>query len=366
VPDSIGGDPRPSTDFHFTINFDTPEDDPPSVNEINVFSATKNETVENAIAIITRRLQEAESALEDAREAVDAATAAVDDANRRLEKTKQARIEASVAAKSAKSRAMLMDIEAQRAAEEATAIAAKVREQVKAARQAVKEAKIEADKAQDQIQQLTRAEETAAAEAVCAQDHLEKAQQRLKKLTHAIVEARSQLRMFADYGTQSRRLTASASSGMTSSQPVQGVDGRADTREKMLADLLEIENSLMVRRHPATSGISGGLDMADTIDRTDERRQHERLYYPVTQRPMFAYEGRTIPILDLSQTGMGLDPDAVVGQSHLVRGAIVFDNLPTMNVTGRVVHRNEQGLGLRLVTRIGNHILDQERRRLNA
>jgi hypothetical protein len=129
---------------------------------------------------------------------------------------------------------------------------------------------------------------------------------------------------------------------------------------------MEIENSLTVRKRQAVSSPPHRSQKTTRPETNGERRQHERITYPDSQRPMFSFEGRTIPVRDLSQTGMGIDADDEVGQANLVRGAIVFSGLPTMNVTGRVVRQDDQGLGLRLVTRIGNRILDQERMRLGA
>ena len=369
---TIAGAAPPTGGLYFKINFNNAENDHSSENDSISLPEPDNETVKNAVAIISRRLQEAESALEEAREAVEAATAAVNAANRRLDKTKQARMNAMIAAKSSKSRAMLMEIEAKRATEEAIAVAEKIRNRVKAAKQAAKEAKNEADKAQDQIRQIMSAEETAAAEAVCAEDRLEKVKQRLKTLTHAVVEARSQLRMFKDFGTQSQRLIEPTDSKDRETpfddppdlSPVS--EYYMDTRQQILSDLMEIENSLNVRKQQARSARPDQSEMEGNVDQKIERRQHARLRYPSAQRPMFSFEGRTIPVLDLSQTGMGIEPDAEVGQSHLVRGAIVFNGLPTMNITGRVVRQDDRGVGLRLVTRIGNHILDQERMRLSA
>jgi hypothetical protein len=369
---------RPTTDLHFTINFTGTEDDRLPADEHSPaddclsLPEVANETVDNAIAIISRRLQEAESSLEQAREAVEKATASMDAANRRLEQAKKDRINAMIAAKTAKSRAMLMEVEVKRATEEAIKVAEKVRDQVRAAKQAAKAAKIEADEAQDQIHHVMREEETAAAEAVCAEDRLEKAKQQLKSLTHAVVEARSQLRIFQDYERQLRSPTVSAENDHEA--PISGdmsvlspsADGFADTHQQILSDLMEIEAPLNDRHQQRPPAMPDSQEMILSPDQTGERRQHERLSYPKAKRPMFAFEGRTIPVLDLSQTGIGLAFDETVGQSHLVRGAIVFNGLPAINVTGRVVRQDERGVGLRLVTRIGNHILDQERMRLSA
>jgi hypothetical protein len=63
---------------------------------------------------------------------------------------------------------------------------------------------------------------------------------------------------------------------------------------------------------------------------------------------------------------MRLEPDAAMAGSRIVRGVIAFSSRPPVKVTGKVVRQDDAGLGLKLVTRIGNHILDQERLRLRA
>ncbi len=368
VSEEAGDDAPPTTDLHFTINFanaekkNAPIDDGPSLH------ASENDTVENAIAIIFRRLQEAETALEEAREAVVAATTALDSANQRLEKAKDVKMNAMLAAKSAESKAKLMEIEAKRATEEAIAVAEKVRDRVKSANQAAKQAKIEADQAQQKIRQIASLEETAAAEAVCAEDRLEKAKQHFKTLTHTVVAARSQLRMFEQYDGQARGAAAPGGSDQPESLSAESVvtEYQMDTQEQILSDLIDIETSLDTMPQEARPTVSDHDAMDVTNDQKEERRQHERLSYPTEERPMFSFGGRRIPIFNLSQRGMGLDADAMLGQSHPVRGAIVFKGAPAMDITGRVVRQDEMGLGLRLVTRIGNHILDRERMRLSA
>ena len=91
-----------------------------------------------------------------------------------------------------------------------------------------------------------------------------------------------------------------------------------------------------------------------------------RLTYPEDQRPRFIVDGRAIPIFDLSRDGMGVAPDEATARSRLVRGSIDFCGRTAVQVTGRVVRQDAKSQGLRLVTRIGNHVLDQERRRLSA
>ncbi len=356
----------PPADIHFSLPDDGSLADSSPTNVIDLFSEPRKDAVESAVAIITKRLQEAETALADARKAVEAATVELDTASRRLEKTKKARMEAEIVAEAASSRAILLDIEAQRETEEAIAIAKKVRDKLQKTRQAGKQAKLEVDKARQKIEQFTVAEETAAAETVCAKDRLEKAKNDFKSVTHVIVETRAQLRMFEDYGAHAKRMGVSRTAARNVYEPASRGGDRTGEREKMMADLMEIENTLTGRNKAAGAGHPNHHAPSEAAIDGRERRRHDRLYYPDNARPVFSFEGRDIPVLDLSQSGIRLEPDDRMSQSNLVRGSLLFGDLPSMNVAGRVVHHHGEGLGLRLVTRIGNHILDQERRRLSA
>ena len=71
-------------------------------------------------------------------------------------------------------------------------------------------------------------------------------------------------------------------------------------------------------------------------------------------------------VLDLSRSGLRLAADAGMECPRLVRGTIDFDGRSPLPVTGRVVRRGAHGLGVKLVTRIGNRLLDRERMRLGA
>ena len=362
----------PAANLHFTINFSSPAAADSQPDDDGAAACdTESDTVENAIAIIARRLQEAESGLDEARQSLQAATEALKTANQRLEQTKQVRMKAIIDAKAATSRAHLMEIEAERATQEANAVAQKARDRAKAARQAAKAARIEADGAKARIREVIRDEETAVAESVCAEDHLEEATQRLNTLIHAVVEARSRLRIFESYGaapgqsngSADRRHPAEASGEIR--LIAQDIEASDDGRKRIMSDLMDIEHALCSRKHKDAAA-SDGCRSRRICGQAVEKRRHERLHYPEPLRPLFAYQGRTIPVLDLSHTGMGLAADDGMGQSHLVRGAIVFEGLPMMNVTGRVVRQDDRGLGLRLVTRIGKHILDRERMRLGT
>ncbi len=109
-----------------------------------------------------------------------------------------------------------------------------------------------------------------------------------------------------------------------------------------------------------------GAVLSGAVEPNAERRQHHRVIYPVDQCPLLSIDGRTISILDLSTDGMRLEPDADMVDSRIVRGVIAFPSRSPIRVTGKVVRQDDAGLGLKLVTRIGNHILDQERLRLRA
>jgi hypothetical protein len=374
APSSAAAPPRASwidgpqsTDLCFTINVSADrEKDAPPLPEPNA------RTVEDAISITSRRLHQVESALPGAQQAVDSAMAAVEAANRRHERARQASLTAVVAAKSAKHRALLLEIEANRAMQDAIAVAEKARDRVVAARQVAKDATAEVDKARGQASRVKKSEETAAAEAVCAEDRLEKEKARLKALTHTLVETRSRMRMFQGATASMEKQDPEASLLSPAVTPANrfssplAVGGEVTARNQIMADLLEIEASLDARKGNSKPADITGTLQSDAAGPTDERRQHHRLAYPLDQCPLLSIDGRTIPILDLSTTGMRLEPDAVMARSRIVRGVIAFSGRPPVEVTGKVVRQDDSGLGLKLVTRIGNHILDQERLRLSA
>jgi hypothetical protein len=361
-----------STDLHFTINFngdragDTPPETAPTLPEAHA------QPVEEAISITTRRMRQTESALPGAQQAVESATAVVASAHRRYESAKQASLEVIVAAKSAKSRALLLEIEARRTMAEAIALAEKARDRVVAARQAARDAMADAGKAREQVSRVRKSEETAAAEVVCAEDRLEKEKTRLKALTHTLVETRSWMAMFRDTTaaaekqdpeTGSRPGTVLSGTRFASSPPV---DEEAAARQQILSDLLEIEASLDARKR-APVPPDGSGDCFPTADGPDaERRRTPRLVYPPDRRPVLFMDGRSISILDLSPDGMCLEPDPDRPHPRIVRGEIAFAGRRAMPITGKVVRVDDHGLGLRLVTRIGRHILDGERLRLSA
>jgi hypothetical protein len=366
-----GVDGPESTDLHFTINFnaDTTGDTPPETAPADAESTVQ--PVEEAISITTRRMRQTESALPGAQKAVESATAAVASAHRRYELLKQERLAVIVAAKSAKSRALLLEIEAKRAMADAIALAEKARDRVVAARQAARDAMADAGSAREKVGRIRKSEETAAAEMVCAEDRLEKEKARLKGLTHTLVETRNWMAVFRETAEAAERQQPEACTRAGAAIPDNRsasppVDGEADARRKIMSDLLEIEASLDARKR-APVPIDGSGDYLSAADGPEaERRRTPRLVYPVDRRPVLSMDGRSIPILNLSPDGICLEPDSYMPHPRIVRGEIAFGGRRAMPITGKVVRADDHGLGLRLVTRIGRHILDQERLRLNA
>lgn len=372
APPQSSVDDRPSsTDLHLTINMLDKTGKDPSSGDVLSFPEPNARTVKDAISITSRRLHQTESALPAAQQAVESATAAVLAANRRHDQAKQASLTAAVAAMSGKNRVLLLDIEVKRARQEAIAVAKKARERVAAAKQAAEQASTEADKARKRASRVKKSEETAAAEVICAEDRLEKEKGRLKALVHALVEARSRIRMFHDAGIATEKpntpvdvhKAVKSDVQYSSTQPA---EGEAATRQQIMSDLLEIESSLKDRKRDPMPTHANRTALSGASGRNVERRQHPRVIYPVEQCPKFSIDGHRIPILDLSTVGMRLEPNAAMTDSRIVRGIIKFHSRPPMKVTGKVIRQDDAGLGLKLVTRIGNHLLDHERLRLRA
>ncbi|BBO67701.1 hypothetical protein DSCA_16310 [Desulfosarcina alkanivorans] len=379
APESAAATARPaaaggheSTDLHFTINFNTDPAEDAAGEVAPVLPEPNTRTVEAAVSITARRLHQAESALPAARQAVTSAAAAVTSASRQHESARQASMDAVIAAKSAKSRALLLDIEVKRAMAEAIAVAEKARDRVIAARQAAREASVEADKAREQARRIRKSEETAAAEAVCAEDRLEKEKSRLKALTHTLIEARERMRMFQEPTADPAARTTAAQPPSSPPPPADrlspshAVDGDEAARQQIMSDLLDIEASLTARRKASLPAADDGVQGTRDDGPANERRRHGRLVYPVDRRPRCTIDGRSIPVLDLSAAGMRLASDHGMAHSRIVRGTIALAGRRALPIAGKVVRADDAGLGLRLVTRIGNHILDQERLRLSA
>jgi len=350
------------TDLHFTINFsgsgkgdteqqtDSPRPEP------------DDSTVEDAISITERRVRRTEKDLPDAQADVNAAVSQVEAAGRKLVRAKQTRINAVVAAKSAKSRAVLLEIEAQRTMEEAIAAAEKARDRVVAARQAASQARQEAETARREAARVRQSEKTAAAEMVCAEDRLDRKKARLQALTHTLLQARNQMKLFQTTG-EATPLFREDTLAPPADRPTDDQD--AD-RQRVLSDLLEIEASLQTRKQPSVSAGNGTGSSSNPAETDVERRRFPRIAYPSDRFPVLTVGGRSIPVLDVSNAGLRLkaedDPDGL----HLVRGTMVLGDGQSVRVAGKVVRKDDEGLGVKLVTRIGQRILDQERLRLRA
>lgn len=355
-----------TADLHFTVNFPACSDKKDAVGKASL-PEPDHRTIQDAISITTRRLRQTEAALPEAREAVDAALSAAREAERRHERARQARVNAEIAAKSAKSRVLLLEIEAKRAMEEAIAVAQKARDRVLAARQAAGQAKQEAETAQKEAERVRRSEETAAAQVVCAEDLLEKEKHRLQTLTHTLLQTRERMKLFADTGKEVR----DSGNDKTALPPKRveaprKIDPQSSDRERILSELLEIEASLESRKQEPVRLQTAADDLPQTVDAGYERRRHPRVVYPPHCCPVLSMEGRSIPIIDMSTAGLRLSPDVAAPDLRIVRGTVVFDNGQPLPVTGRVVRQDDRGLGLKLVTRIGDRILERERMRLCA
>ncbi|WP_319524885.1 PilZ domain-containing protein [uncultured Desulfosarcina sp.] len=355
-----------SADLHFTVNFPAEVDKSGASNDASLPEPNPR-TIQDAISITARRLRQTEAALPGAREAVDAALTAARDAERRHERARQARVSAEIAAKSAQSRVLLLEIEAKRAMEEAIAIAEKARDRVVAAKQAAGQARKEAEVAHKEAERVRRSEETAAAQVVCAEDCLEKEKHRLQTLTHNLLQTRERMKLFADTDKGAQDPGKESIVGPRKRPGIaRKVDPKQSDRQRVLNDLLEIEASLQskkqdsVRPQPVAEALQGSVDPGS------ERRQHHRVVYPPHCCPVLSMEGRSIPIIDMSTAGMRLSPDVATPDLRIVRGMVVFDDGQPLPVTGRVVRQDDRGLGLKLVTRIGDRILARERMRLCA
>lgn len=354
-----------ATDLHFTINFADKATSPPPDSGTQS-TEPNNRAVADALSITTRKLQITETALPETQVAVESAAAAAAAASRRLERAKQARMDAIVSAKSAKSRALLLEIEAKRAMQEAIAVAEKARDRAAAAKKAAHDARVVADKARQRVSRIEKSEKTAAAEVICAEDRLEKEQERLKHLTHTLLQARQRMKLFKG---------AHGDSPSVTDHDLKRHPGRSDTRvsteptderQQIMADLLEIEASLKSRAASAPVMQSASTPPAADVDSSAERRRHERLAYPPGQSPLLTIDGQQVAVLDVSSCGMRLEPSDAMGGQQIVRGKVALGGKQPIGVTGKVIRRDDSGLGLKLVTRIGDHILDKERLRLST
>lgn len=372
VPQASAFSPKPekaageSANLHFTVNFPA-DSDQGGASEDDSLPEPNHRTIQDAISITARRLRQTEAALPEAREAVDAASTAARTASRQHERARQARVNAEIAAKSAKSRVLLLEIEAKRAMEEAIAVAEKARDRVVAARQAANQARQEAETARKEAGRVRQSEETAAAQVVCAEDLLEKEKTRLRTLTHTLLQTRERLKLFADTGMDTQD-PGKETTDVPRKRPVhvRDYDPQQSDRQRVLNDLMEIEASLQSRKQNPDSSQPIVETFKESAGPDSERRRHPRVVYPPHCCPVLSMEGRSIPIIDMSAAGMRLSPDVATPGLRIVRGMVVFDDGQPLSVTGRVVRQDDRGLGLKLVTRIGNRIIDRERMRLCA
>ncbi len=362
---TAGQPSAPATDLHFTINFGDDRTPSGTVDDAMDLPAPNARTVREAIDITRRRLGEVESVLPQAHQAVETATAAATAARQRHERARAASVNAMVNAKAAKTRALLLEVDAKRAMEAAIAVAKKARDRVTAAREAAREAMHAAKQARQQADQVKKSEETAAAEAICADDRLEQARSHLNRMTLNMVEIRKRMNLFQNTGGDLNAFGAeSAESAPTPPAPAETAEpSSAADRQQVIDDLLAIEASLK-HRERAHRPESETPPPAAAVG--DEKRTSPRIVYPRHQRPRFTVDGRSIEVIDLSSAGMRLTADDALTRSRIVRGAITIGGRQPLPVTGRVVRQDDSGFGMRLVTRIGNHLLEQERRRLSA
>jgi hypothetical protein len=329
---------------------------------------------EDAASSPRRGLHEIQARLPVAQREVEVARAAVHAATQRHDQAKQSGIQTLVAAKSATTRALLLEIAAKRAMDEAVAVAKKARSRVVAARQAAKEARGEAETVREQVKHSRKSEATAAVDVVCAEERLEKAEARLQTLIHKLVLTRDR-RLTAQSpcnGTHRQdwasaiQVPAATSAGRISFPQTAGAD--VVSRQQVMADLLEIEAALNARTQvlvpSATDGFGAWVDPGPIP--IPERRQHQRLIFPTERRPLFSTESGSSPILDLSANGVRLESGNCVFTSRVVRAMIAFADQRPIQVTGKVVRKDDHGLSLRLVTRIDRQTLDRERLRLSG
>lgn len=351
-----------STDFHFTINFPDSGDAAPKVPGGTQLPEPNGSTVEDAISITERRMRQAKEALPGAQEAVDAAAFEFEAAGQRHGHAKQARINAVVAAKSAKSRALLLEIEAKRTMDAAIAAAERARDQVAAARQAARQAKEQAQTARQEAVRIRQSEEAAAAEVICAQDRLDQKKARLQVLTHSLLQTRNQMKMLQDTTKPASSVGEDAVTSLA--DPL--TEGSDDDRQQILSDLLELEAFLRDGKPKAIQENKRTETAANTAGVDVERRRHPRMTYPPGRYPILSVGGCSIPVLDVSSTGLRLMADGALAGQRIVRGALALGDGKAVNIAGKVVRNDDQGLGVKLVTRIGRCILDQERVRLSA
>jgi hypothetical protein len=334
-----------------------------------IFRHADHRTVEEAIAITTRRLNEAESAMPGAQEAVNTAKRLVEKARKRVETAKQANLNTIISAKSAKIRALLLDVEAKKAEKAAHTVAEKARERAVAARKAAEDARQLVDRERQQVIRAKKSEEAATAEVICAEDRMERELLRLKSLEQKLLETRNCMRMFRDTTDAfegDRRKDADHRLVNTSDLNALGGESNADGKgvhEPLLAELQQVEVFDDIDNPQTPSESVGETDKENGTDRENERRRYPRIVYPLSRQPNFTIDDHSIPVLDLSSKGMRLGFTEGMDR-RIVRGAIDFPGDEPLSLIGRVVRKDSGGMGIKLVTQIGKSVLEKERTRL--
>jgi hypothetical protein len=326
-------------------------------------------TVEEAMIITSRRLRETESAIPGAQEAVNAAMRAMEKAKQRVESAKQANLNTMISAKSAKIRALLLDVEAKKAEKNAHAVAERARARAVAAKKVAEEARQQVDQVKKQVIRAKKSEEAATADVICAEDRMEREMLRLKSLEQKLLETRNCMRMFQETTSAIRGYDntgadhCQAGSGRCkgSSEKANGVD--ETTQDQILSELQHVEvfddlESQAVASKPIETSSLQGEKKLET-----DRRRFPRIVYPANRHPIFTVGDKSIPVLDLSPKGIRLD--ATDGMNRgIVRGSIDFPDQGSIHVAGRVIRNNAQGIGIKLVTRVSNRVLEKEKTRL--
>jgi hypothetical protein len=361
-----------STDLHFTINFNRDAVENAVPGAAAPLPEPNTRTVEKAVSITTRRLRQAELALPGAQQAVESATAAVDSAKRQHE--------------SANRQAWMPSLPPNAPNPERCCWRSKPN--------APWQPPLPWRKRRGTVSSLPgrpprtpgprRVRPGSRSAAFANQRRLplpkrfvpkivwKRKKDRLKALTHTLIEGRERMRMFqeptaaVETQTPEARMPSLAHSPADPLSLPDAAGSETAAREQILSDLLEIEASLNGRAQPVIPVADNADTSAGADDPAAERRRHPRLIYPSDRRPLLSMGGRSIPISDLSTAGMRLETDHDMDAPRIVRGAITFAGQRPLPITGKVVRADEQGLGLRLVTRIGNHILEREHLRLSA
>lgn len=95
-------------------------------------------------------------------------------------------------------------------------------------------------------------------------------------------------------------------------------------------------------------------------------RRYFRIVYPDVERPTFAVEGQSFPLVDLSECGMRIsDPGkAAPIENAEVLGVIRFSNQETLKVRGRVVRKTEGYAAFELTRGVPYGTIMAEQRRL--